>query len=369
MFYSCTALTSVTIPYGVRQIAGGAFANCTSLESLDLPASITYIGGDAFEGCTNLIITAPEGSNAYNWAAEHGYIDQSSLLPAPVLTLSEEEPASDQWIAVLLDQRYDEVRAWRYKDGEPLYGDDATIWYNEDYIGYFQFEPGEYRFVVDCKKGSAWTARAEITFTVVDGYIDKLRPAPELVMVPAEPKPGDWTTIYLDRHYDTIRAWRYMNGQPMYGDDATIWENDYCIGAFQYEPGDYRFVIDCMTNGGWTEQAEFTFSVSEDAGGSLLPAPTLTLDPATPTSEDWTSIRLDQTYNQVRAWRYKDGDDYSGQTIWYSHNYIPSFQYEPGEYLVIVDCEKGDSWTERATITFTVAAESTTPEPMPGTIG
>ncbi len=104
----------------------------------------------------------------------------------------------------------------------------------------------------------------------------------------------------------------------------------------------------------WTERAEIMFTVTEAGGEELLPAPTLTLDPAEPTSEDWTDIILDQTYDQVRAWRYKDGELLYSETIWYNYYYIGSFKYEPGEYYFIVDCKKDGVWTERAEITFTV---------------
>ncbi len=61
-FYECTSLTSVTIPYGVKEIRGWAFQGCTGLKSVSIPGSVESIGNLAFYGCTGLTsITFPEG--------------------------------------------------------------------------------------------------------------------------------------------------------------------------------------------------------------------------------------------------------------------------------------------------------------------
>ena len=60
-FQSCSNLTSVTIPDSVTTIGGGAFSSCSSLTSITIPDSVTSIGWDAFRDCTNLTcVTIPD---------------------------------------------------------------------------------------------------------------------------------------------------------------------------------------------------------------------------------------------------------------------------------------------------------------------
>ena len=63
-FYSCTALTALTLPPGMTGIIGdSAFYQCKSLTALTLPPGMTgSIGASAFRGCTSLTaLTLPPG--------------------------------------------------------------------------------------------------------------------------------------------------------------------------------------------------------------------------------------------------------------------------------------------------------------------
>ena len=53
-FYSCSGLTSVTLPAKLTSIGDGAFEDCTKLKSITIPAGVTKIGEYAFDGCSSL---------------------------------------------------------------------------------------------------------------------------------------------------------------------------------------------------------------------------------------------------------------------------------------------------------------------------
>ena len=49
-FTNCSALETVVLPDGVREIYSDAFSGCTGIESVVIPASVETIGYGAFEG-------------------------------------------------------------------------------------------------------------------------------------------------------------------------------------------------------------------------------------------------------------------------------------------------------------------------------
>lgn len=61
-FYSCSGLTSVTLPKTLTSIGGSAFYGCRSLVSITLPKGLTRIEEGTFNGCKNLAsIVIPDG--------------------------------------------------------------------------------------------------------------------------------------------------------------------------------------------------------------------------------------------------------------------------------------------------------------------
>ena len=70
--FSSSGIKSLVIPDSVTTITGGAFYGCSRLESLTIPGSVNSIGENAFSNCNALVITAPEGSAAYEYAVKKG---------------------------------------------------------------------------------------------------------------------------------------------------------------------------------------------------------------------------------------------------------------------------------------------------------
>ena len=58
-FYSCSGLTSVTIPNSVTSIGERAFSGCSSLKFIEIPNSVTSIGKQAFGGSGLTSVTIP----------------------------------------------------------------------------------------------------------------------------------------------------------------------------------------------------------------------------------------------------------------------------------------------------------------------
>ncbi len=82
-FYSCYALTSITLPESVTSLGSNCFANCPSLTSITLPESVTSLGSNCFAYCLSLTsITLPEGVTSIGYACFYGC---SSLTLATVL--------------------------------------------------------------------------------------------------------------------------------------------------------------------------------------------------------------------------------------------------------------------------------------------
>lgn len=62
-FYTCSGLTSITLPPGMASIGFEAFAFCAGFTNITLPASVTNIAKDAFVGCPDLVGFDVEATN------------------------------------------------------------------------------------------------------------------------------------------------------------------------------------------------------------------------------------------------------------------------------------------------------------------
>ena len=79
-FYNCYRLKNVTVPDSVTTIEKNAFHACLRLENIDLSANVTTINESAFSDCEYLVINAPEGSVAAEFAVQYGYVPENCIL-------------------------------------------------------------------------------------------------------------------------------------------------------------------------------------------------------------------------------------------------------------------------------------------------
>ena len=74
-FAYCDSLTQLTVAEGTEKIGYAAFLDCPNLRGAALPVSVNDIGGDSFDGASpDFTITAPEGTYAYEYAAEKDFL-------------------------------------------------------------------------------------------------------------------------------------------------------------------------------------------------------------------------------------------------------------------------------------------------------
>ena len=74
VFNGCKGVTEITIPDNVTSIGNYAFYSCRNLTEITIPGSVTSIGDEAFGRIENLTVHAEEGTYAYTWALENGFI-------------------------------------------------------------------------------------------------------------------------------------------------------------------------------------------------------------------------------------------------------------------------------------------------------
>ena len=72
-FQGSKDLEELTVPDGLSIIGSDAFSGCSKLRDIFLPASVTEIGYETFRYARELVIHAPAGSYAQQYAEENGY--------------------------------------------------------------------------------------------------------------------------------------------------------------------------------------------------------------------------------------------------------------------------------------------------------
>ena len=80
-FFSCSSLTSVTIPDSVTQIGDWAFRDCSALVSIEVPDGVTFIGGNSFQNCISLTsFVLPDNVNEYGAGVFSGCTSLTSVV-------------------------------------------------------------------------------------------------------------------------------------------------------------------------------------------------------------------------------------------------------------------------------------------------
>ena len=78
-FYGDTSLDEVVLPDQIKRIESKAFSK-SSVKTVFLPDSLEFIADDAFDRDADINMTAIPGSNAYNWAVDHGFIKETDII-------------------------------------------------------------------------------------------------------------------------------------------------------------------------------------------------------------------------------------------------------------------------------------------------
>ena len=139
-FRSCTALTSVVIPYTVAYLGSEAFAYCTALESVTVGSGVTTIGRDAFRGCTELAEITFAGSAPSINASAFTNVTATAYYPAYDTSWTEEVRqdygGTITWVSSTPSGRCGENVCWSLENGVlTISGTGATYDYPYDSSG------------------------------------------------------------------------------------------------------------------------------------------------------------------------------------------------------------------------------------------
>lgn len=173
-----TKLSVVSIPDGVTTIGSYAFNYCEGLTSISIPESVKVIDEYAFRYCYYLKdvyysgseakwneISIGEGNSIFDDEDVHIHF-ADELLQAPVLTLSPDNPTTDDRVSIMLDQAYDNIRISVNRtdsDDDP----DIMTFENTASFDFQSLDAGEYLLLVEGQVNGKWTQPAVIGFTVL----------------------------------------------------------------------------------------------------------------------------------------------------------------------------------------------------------
>lgn len=138
-FMDCTGLTSITLPYGLRQIDSHSFKGCTALTDVIVPSTVKAINPEAFYGCTGLtsVILSKDltflGSNAFGGCTKlERVVFPKKILPLMLQFIKSFDDANYQsatlYVPLDCSANFSSNRYWNFQnivemgnivDGEP----------------------------------------------------------------------------------------------------------------------------------------------------------------------------------------------------------------------------------------------------------
>ncbi len=77
-FAFCTSLQKMVIPEGTKELSDMVFYGCNKLTEIELSSTINYFGTMIFEDTDNIVVKAPRGTSAADYAQTNGLIYQES---------------------------------------------------------------------------------------------------------------------------------------------------------------------------------------------------------------------------------------------------------------------------------------------------
>lgn len=103
-FYGCSALTGVTMPAGIRSIAAGAFAECAALAHVTMPDGLAAIGDYAFQNTAVRSLSIPAGVRELGSLITYGCtkLEAFSVAPGNTVCTAQDGVLFDSTLSTLL---------------------------------------------------------------------------------------------------------------------------------------------------------------------------------------------------------------------------------------------------------------------------
>lgn len=276
-FWGDTSIRKVVLQENITEIRARAFANST-LSEINLPASLTYIDDTAFDGPDKVTMIAAEGTYAYYWAVENGYIiEEEPLFSIDSIACSKIGmiPVGEQvfWSVQTSNSAGEVLYSYKVQKNGVIVEQQTSSPY--DYYSFIPQEPGEYTLIVSCQDETGNLVSRESKAIEVDNIALRIN---SLSIDEDDIAHGDIITItviadggYGTKEY-TYNVW--LNGESVEVKSTTKSSYKYTIK----ETGRYQFFVtvsDEQENGvvGTTGVYD-VYSEAEKA----LPAPELVFD-------------------------------------------------------------------------------------------